>query len=89
MKTKGFYGERYFMILVDDFSRMMWVAFLKEKFEAFDKFKIFKNRVENESNMKIKCLRSDRGGEFTSNEFNIFCEANRIKRQLLAPRTPK
>ena len=53
-KTRGFYSERYFMILVDDFSRMMWVAFLKEKYEAFDKFKIFKNRVENELGMKIK-----------------------------------
>ena len=62
MKTKGFYGEMYFMILVDDFSRMMWVAFLKEKSEAFYKFKIFKNGFENELGMKIKCLRSDRGG---------------------------
>ena len=41
---------------------MMWVAFIKEKSEAFEKFKIFKNRVENESGVKIKCLRSDRGG---------------------------
>ena len=41
---------------------MMWVVFLKEKSEAFDKFKIFKNRVENEFDMKIKCLRSNRGG---------------------------
>ena len=48
MKTKGFYGQRYFIILVDDFSRMIWVAFLKEKSDAFDKFKIFKNRAENE-----------------------------------------
>ena len=40
------------MIFVDDFSRMMWVAFLKEKFGAFEKFKIFKNRVENESSDK-------------------------------------
>lgn len=79
-KTKGFYGERYFMILVDDFSRMKWVAFLKEKSKAFDKFKIFNNRVENESGMKIKCLRLDKGGEFTSNEFNMFCEENVIKR---------
>ena len=84
-KTKGFYGERYFMILVDEFSRMMWITFIKDKFEAFDKFKIFKNRVENESGMKIKCLRSDRGGEFTSNEFNMFCEENGTKRQLSSP----
>ena len=39
------------MIFFDDFTRMMWVAFLKDKFEAFDKFKIFKNRFENESGM--------------------------------------
>ena len=62
------------MILVDDFTRMMWVAFLKEKSKAFQKFKIFKNKVENESRVKIKSLRSDRGGEFTSREFNIYYE---------------
>ena len=79
-KTRGFYGERYFMILVDDFTRMIWIAFLKEKSEAFDKFKIMKNKIENESRMKIKCLRSDRGGEFASRDFNTFCEENGIKR---------
>ena len=65
-RTRGFYGEIYFMISVDDFTRMMWVAFLKDKFEAFEKFKIFENRVENEFSVKIKCLRSDRGEKFTS-----------------------
>ena len=39
--------------------------------------------------MKIKFLRSDRGGSFTSNDFNIFCEVNKIRRQLSALRTPK
>ena len=43
------------------------MEFLKEKSEAFENFKIFKVMVENESGMKIKCLRSDNGGEFTSN----------------------
>ncbi len=70
-KTKGFYSERYFMNLVDDFTRMMWVAFPKEKLKAFEKFKIIKNKVENESSVKIKCLRLDRGGDFISNEFYI------------------
>ena len=77
------------MIFINDFTRMMWVAFLKEKFEVFEKFKIFKNRFENESRVKMKCLRSDRGGEFTSREFNMFCEENGIKRQLSSPKTPK
>ena len=52
------------MIFVDDFTRMMWVDFLKEKLEAFEKFKIFKNKFDIESGVKIKSLRSDRGGEF-------------------------
>ena len=41
------------MILVDDFCRMMWGAFLKEKSKEFYKFKIFKNRVENEFGLKL------------------------------------
>ena len=88
-KTRGFYGERYFMIFVDDFTRMMWVVFLKENFEAFEKFKLFKNRVENESGVKINWLRSDGGREFTSNEFTILCQVNDIKRQLSTPKTPE
>ena len=61
-RTRGFYGEMYFLIFVDDFTRMMWLEFLKDKSKAFEKFKIFKNRFENESSVKIKCLRSYRGG---------------------------
>ena len=45
--------------------------------------------VENESGMKIKCLRSDNGGEFTSNEFNEFCEGHEIKRQFSVAKTPQ
>ena len=66
-QTRSYYRERYFILSFDDFSRMMWVAFLNEKSKAFEKFKVFKAKVENESVLKIKCLRSDRGGEFTSN----------------------
>ena len=62
IRTKSMQGDRYFMFLIDDYTRMTWVAFLKEKSEAFEKFKIFKAMAENESRMKIKCLRSDNGG---------------------------
>jgi hypothetical protein len=61
-KTKGLKGEKYFMLLVDDYTRMTAVLFLKNKSEAFENFKIYKEMVENEMDSKIKCLRSDSGG---------------------------
>lgn len=47
-------------------------------------FKYFKSLVEKEIGTYIKCLRTDHGGEFTSQEFNQFCKENGIKRQLTA-----
>jgi len=66
---------------------MCWIGLLKHKDEAFENFKAFKALVENESNCKIKCLRSDQGGEFTSDEFFDFCEEHGIKRQFSTTRT--
>jgi len=80
-------GEEYFILFIDDFSRMCWIGLLKHKDEAFKKFKAFKALVENESDCKIKCLKSDRGGEFTSDEFFDFCEEHGIKRKFSTART--
>eukprot|EP00253_Pinus_taeda_P033923 PITA_33923 len=66
----------------------VWIGLLKHKDEAFEKFKAFKDLVENESDRKIKCLIFDRGGEFTSDEFFDFCEQHGIKRQFSTARTP-
>lgn len=82
-------GKRYVFVLVDDFSRKTWVYFLVEKSEAFETFKLFKRAVEKEANTVIRGLRTDRGGEFTSEKFNKFCRDNGIKRQLTAAYTPQ
>jgi transposase InsO family protein len=88
-RTKIMQGEHYIILFIDDYTRMTWVSFLKEKLEAFNKLKDFKEHVENETNLKIKCLRSYNGGEFTSDEFNKFCETHGIKRHFSALRTPQ
>ena len=72
-------GEIFFILFVDDYSRMMTVMYLKEKSKAFEKFKWYLSRVEKEIVKRLKCLRSDRGGEFISNEFNNFCIERGIK----------
>jgi hypothetical protein len=78
-RTKNLKGEKYFMLLVDDYTRMTAVCFLKKKLEAFENFKVYKEMVENQMDSKIKCLRSDKGGEFTSKEFMDFYSKHGIK----------
>ncbi|KAL0410575.1 UNVERIFIED_CONTAM: Retrovirus-related Pol polyprotein from transposon TNT 1-94 [Sesamum latifolium] len=81
--------NRYFLLFIDDYSRKTWVYFLKEKSEVFGTFKKFKAMVENQSGFRIKALRSDRGGEFTSNEFKVFYEQNGIHRPMTTPYSPQ
>ncbi|MCO5613004.1 hypothetical protein L7F22_067277 [Adiantum nelumboides] len=89
MNTTALGGSSYFMTLIDDYSRRTWVYFLKGKDEAFAKFKEWHVLVEKESGNKLKKLRSDRGGEFTSSEFADYCKQHGIKLHLTTPHTPQ
>jgi len=85
---ESFSGKRYFISVIDDFSRKIWVYFLKEKSEVFQVFKKFKERVEKEIDMPIKSVRSGRGGEFISSELMKYCEEQGIRKFLTAPYSP-
>jgi transposase InsO family protein len=74
------------MLLVDSYTRMTAIFFLKNKSEAFENFKIYKEIVENEMDSKIKCLRSDNGGDFTSKEFMDYYSSHGIQRQFSVAR---
>jgi transposase InsO family protein len=87
--TKGLKVEKYFMLLVDDYTRMATVLFLRNKSKDFENFKVYKEMVENEMDSKIKCLRYDNGGEFTSKEFMDYYNRHGIKRQFSIARTPQ
>nr|GEV70584.1 ribonuclease H-like domain, reverse transcriptase, RNA-dependent DNA polymerase [Tanacetum cinerariifolium] len=78
------FGKKYIFLLVDDYSRYMWVYFLSKK--AFDTFKEYKKTIENELRTTLKMLRTDRGGEFTSSEFKENCKENDA---LIITSTPK
>jgi hypothetical protein len=58
-------GYDSFIIFTDDYSHYGYIYPIKERSEALDKFKIFKPEVENQYDIKIKIVRSDRGGSTT------------------------
>jgi transposase InsO family protein len=85
--TEG--GQRYFMTMIDDASRYCYVYLLKTNDEALNYFKTYKAEVKNQVEKKIKYFRSDRGGEYFSNEFDLFCAEHGIIRERTPPYSPQ
>ena len=82
-------GYSYFITFTDDFSRYGYVYLMHHKSEALEKFKEFKNEVQNQLGKSIKALRSDRGGEYLSHEFDDLLKECGIVSQLTPPGTPQ
>ena len=66
-------GSRYFLSIVDDFSRRLWVYILKNKSAAFERLKDWKVLIEKQTDRKVKRLRTNNGLEYCLNEFNKYC----------------
>ena len=91
-------GYRYFITFVDDFSRFGWIELIQEKTNSLDAFKSFKSVIELKTSKRIKCVRSDRGGEYYGryNEtgqnlgpFARFLQECGIEAQYTMPGTPQ
>jgi hypothetical protein len=89
MPVKSLGVSSYYVIFIDDYSRKTWLYLLKTKDEVFNKFQEFKEKIENLTNKKIKTLRIDNGGEYTSKEFVEFCKSSGIRRELIVPHNPQ
>ena len=79
----------YFLTSIDDASRKVWVYLLKSKNEVFDHFQFFHAKVERETGKLLKCIRTDNGGEYTSNMFHAYCRKHDIQYERMVPRTPQ
>lgn len=89
MSTESIGGKRYFITFIDDFSRCCRVYFIRQKSEAFEKFKEFELTVTNESGCNIGTLRSDNEGEYVSNEFEEYLKSKGIRHELTVPHSPQ
>ena len=62
----------YFITFTDDYNRYGYVYLMRHKSESFEKFKEFRQEVQNQLGKSIKILRSDREGEYLSSEFGEY-----------------
>eukprot|EP00253_Pinus_taeda_P023450 PITA_23450 len=82
-------GSRYYVTFIDDAIRKTWIYCIQNKSDVFDTFKKWKALVENKAGKRLKCFRSDNGGEYCRKEFDRYCLENGIRREKTVPRTPQ
>ncbi|GJY57295.1 retrovirus-related pol polyprotein from transposon TNT 1-94 [Tanacetum coccineum] len=87
---RSYGGNLYTLVIVDDYSRYTWTRFLRTKNEAFDQFKIFSRKIQNQLGCQIVSIRMDHDREFVNEvQFGEFCNANGITHNFSAQRTPQ
>ena len=84
--TRG--GYQYFITFTNDYIRYGYLYLMKHKDESFEKFKTFKNEVQNQLGKSIKALQTYRGGEYLSQDFDEYLKDFGIVTQLTPPQTP-
>ena len=82
-------GTLYYVTFIDDSTRKVWVYFLKNKSDVLSTFVKWKAEVENQTGARVKCLRSDNGGEYNSKEFTNYYAAHGIRMEKTIPNTPQ
>ena len=81
-------GNKYGLVIVDDYSRLTWVFFLHDKSETKSILKTFIRKSQNEYEVKIKKIRSDNGSELKNTQIEEFLDDEGIKHEFSAPYTP-
>ena len=89
IEVESLVGNRYFVTFIDDATRRTWVYMLKTKSQVFEVFQKFHAMVERETERKLKCLRTDNGGEYTSKEFKYYWSLHGIRHEKTVPGTPQ
>ena len=72
-RTKFLGGKRYIMVMVDDFTRYIWVILLRSKSDALEHIEALCTRLQNEKSLKIDRIQSDHGKEFENSYMESFC----------------
>jgi hypothetical protein len=78
-------GNKYGLVIIDDYSHFTWVFFLQDKSETQEVLKKFLKRAQNEFDAKVKKIRSDNDTEFKNTQVKDYLDEEDIKNEFLAP----
>ncbi|KAI3781572.1 hypothetical protein L2E82_11589 [Cichorium intybus] len=82
-------GFRFFLTVVDDYTRAVWVYLLKTKEEVFENIVMFFNMLKLQFSKSVKVFRSDNGTEFVNSKMKSFFEKEGILHQTTCVYTPQ
>lgn len=85
----GGQGFKYFLLYIDDCTRMTWACFMKQKNDVFEHFSHFYTLVQTQFRKPIKILRSDNGGEFLNSKMKTFFHDKGLVLHTMCPYTPE
>ena len=80
-------GALYFVLFIDDYSGWRFIFFLKYKSDAASKFMELINVLRGETGNLVRTLRTDGGGECSSNVFAEWLLRKGIRHESCAPHT--
>ena len=86
MNTESLSEAEYFLTFIDDKTRYTWVYVLKRKDQVFERFLEWKALVEKSTGRKLKTLRTDNGGEYTSAVFETYLRKEGVRHELTVPK---
>lgn len=82
-------GALYFVLFIDDYSGWRFIYFLRYKSDAASKFMELINVIRGETGNLVRTLRTDGGGEWSSNVFAEWLTRKGIRHESSAPHTPE
>jgi hypothetical protein len=80
-------GNKYGLVIVDNYSYFTWVFFLHDKSETQEVLKMFLKRAQNEFDAKVKLIRSDNDSEFKNPQVEDYLNQEGIKHEFSATYT--
>ena len=80
-------GHRYYIVFIDDFSRVSWVYLLKDRGHVYYVLRTFLAEIKNQFNVTPKILRTDNALEFVQSKIASHCASLGIIHQTSCPHT--